>query len=397
MKHPPADRHIFSGYNYAMHIVSLPSISELDPSAWNGLTTSGNPFVKYEFLHALEQNGCVGGDSGWRPLHLAAREDNRLLGALPLYLKSHSWGEFVFDFAWADAYRRCGRAYYPKVVTAVPYTPAGGPRLLVPPSPAATSIKAALLEAARDVVSMRGASSFHCLFPSMEDAEFLEAQGYAIRVGCQYHWHNRGYGDFDQFLDSFSADKRKKVKRERRRVQEAGIEILLLEGPQITTSLWQVFYQFYRSTMLRKSGYLPLSPEFFYAVGRTMPENVVLALARRQGEYVAAALSLRGGDTLYGRYWGALQDFHSLHFELCYYAGIEYCIRNGLQCFEPGALGEHKISRGFLPTATYSAHWLADPEFRRIIQQFLEREREEMRFHMAALDAHAPYKTSPCE
>lgn len=373
----------------------LPRIADLDPADWNGLTASGNPFLRHEFLHALEESGCVGGDSGWEPAHFAARGDNgELIGALPCYLKTHSWGEFVFDFAWADAYARSGRSYYPKAVSAVPYTPAGGPRLLVPPSPAAAAIKGALLDAARERSTALGASSFHCLFPNREDAEFLETQGYAIRLGCQYHWHNHDYHDFDHFLESFSAEKRKKVKRERRRVREAGIEVLLLEGAEVSPALWQVFYRFYGDTMLRKSGYLPLSLDFFRTVGRTMPENVVLALARRQGDYVAAALSFRGGDTLYGRYWGASHDFHSLHFELCYYAGIDYCIRSGLARFEPGAQGEHKISRGFLPTATYSAHWLADPVFRRAVYQFLDREREEMRYHMAALDARAPYKST---
>lgn len=376
-----------------MHIELLHRIADIERADWNGLTASGNPFVRYEFLHALEESGCVGGDTGWQPAHLAARDGGRLLGALPCYLKSHSWGEFVFDFAWADAYARRGRSYYPKAVSAVPYTPAGGPRLLVPEAADGARIKFALLDAARERTVALGASSFHCLFPDREDAEFLEAQGYAIRLGCQYHWHNHDYRDFDHFLDSFSAEKRKKVRRERRRVREAGIEVLLLEGPEVTPALWREFYRFYGDTMLRKSGYLPLSLDFFRSVGRTMPENVVLALARRQGDYVAAALSFRGGDALYGRYWGASHDFHSLHFELCYYAGIDYCIRSGLRRFEPGAQGEHKISRGFLPTATYSAHWLEDPTFRRAVSQFLDREREEMRYHMAVLDARAPYKS----
>lgn len=378
-----------------MRIDSLPRIAELDSTSWNELISFGNPFIRHEFLHAMEETGCVGGDSGWQARHLVARDGGRLLGALPCYLKSHSWGEFVFDFAWADAYARSGRAYYPKTVSAVPYTPAGGPRLLVSPAADTAAVRHALLTAAQEQVTALGASSFHCLFPTREEATFLETQGFALRIGCQYHWHNRGYTSFDHFLDTFSADKRKKVNRERRRVREAGIEVLLLEGPEITPALWQVFYRFYRDTMLRKSGYLPLSLEFFRCVGRTLPEHVVLALARWRGDYVAAALSFRGGDTLYGRYWGASHDFHSLHFELCYYTGIDYCIHAGLQRFEPGAQGEHKISRGFLPTATYSAHWLADPVFRRLIRPFLDREREDMRYHMAALDARAPYKSAP--
>lgn len=390
------DRAASGGYtlHYAMHITSISHIAEVDPASWNALNTSHNPFIKHEFLSAFEQGRCVDPQAGWLPAHLVAHEGEQLLGALPLYFKSHSWGEFVFDFAWADAYERHGKAYYPKAIAAVPYTPATGPRLLVPDCPAAAGIKTALLDAARELVATQDGSSFHCLFPVQEEAEFLEAQGFLLRVGCQYHWQNRDYRDFDHFLAGFSAEKRKKVKRERRRVQEAGIEITVHEGAQVSPALWQVFYRFYRATVLRKSGYVPLSLAFFQALGRDMPESVVLVLAQYRGDTVAAALSFRGGDTLYGRYWGASQDFHSLHFELCYYMGIEYCIEHGLQRFEPGAQGEHKISRGFMPTATYSAHWLADPAFRRTIQTYLAREREQMRYHMAELSRHGPYKSS---
>jgi predicted N-acyltransferase len=377
-----------------MRIVSLTSIAEIDRASWNALTISHNPFIRHEFLYAFEEGGCVTAKSGWLAAHLAATENGRILGAMPLYIKSHSWGEFVFDFAWANVYERHGRDYYPKTIAAVPYTPATGPRLLVPPSPAAATIKAALLKGAMELTAQLGASSYHCLFPTREEIELLEGDGLLIRLGCQYHWRNRDYRDFEDFLGGFSADKRKKVKRERRRVQEAGIEITVLEGGELSSALWQVFYRFYRGTVLRKSGYVPLSLEFFQAVGRSMPEHVVLALARYRGEYVAAALSFRGADTLYGRYWGASDDFHSLHFELCYYTGIEYCIEHGLKIFEPGAQGEHKISRGFLPAPTYSAHWLADPVLRRAVQNFLSLEREQMRNHMAELSSHGPYKSA---
>jgi len=342
----------------------------------------------------LESGGCVAPETGWTPCHLVATQADQLVGALPLYLKHHSWGEFVFDFAWAEAYERNSKAYYPKIISAVPYTPATGPRFLVPASPSTARVKAELLQATQDLVVERKASSLHCLFTTDEESDFLESNDFLLRLGCQYHWQNHDYADFDAFLSTFTAEKRKKVKRERRRVAESGIEIVVLEGAAISAALWKVFYRFYYGTVLRKSGFVPLTLEFFLDLGRRMPENMVLVLAQYHGDYVAAALSLRGTDTLYGRYWGAANDFHSLHFELCYYTGIEYCIDHGLQRYEPGAQGEHKISRGFLPTPTYSMHWLADPSFQRAIAISLEREREQMRYYMKELSRHAPYKKS---
>ena len=375
-----------------MRIMSLTRIDEVNPASWNALISPGNPFIRHEFLSALERAGCVAPETGWTPCHIVATEGDRLLGALPLYLKHHSWGEFVFDFAWAEAYERSSKAYYPKIINAIPYTPATGPRLLVMPSPSAVEVMSSLLQAARELVVERKASSLHCLFTTSEESDFLESNDFLLRLGCQYHWQNHGYDNFDAFLNRFTAEKRKKVKRERRRVQESGIEILVIEGDEVNAELWEVFYLFYYGTVLRKSGYVPLSLDFFMSLGRTMPENVVLVLARYRGDYVAGALSLRGNDTLYGRYWGASSDYHSLHFELCYYTGIEYCIDRGLQRFEPGAQGEHKISRGFLPTPTYSSHWLADPIFQRAIGISLEREREQMRYRIRELSSHGPYK-----
>ena len=300
----------------------------------------------------------------------------------------------MFDFAWAEAYERSSRAYYPKIINAVPYTPATGPRLLVAPTASAEAVTSKLIQAARDLVLERRASSLHCLFTTREESALLESNDFLVRLGCQYHWHNRGYSDFDDFLSGFTAEKRKKVKRERRRVHEAGVEIVVVEGPEISPMLWEEFYRFYYGTVLRKSGYVPLSLAFFQTLGRTMPENVVLVLARYRGDYVAAALNFRSRETLYGRYWGASHDFHSLHFAVCYYTGIEYCINRGLRRFEPGAQGEHKISRGFLPTPTYSNHWLADPIFQRAVRISLDREREQMRYHMSELSRHGPYKST---
>jgi len=376
-----------------MRIIPLNRIDEVNPKSWNALTNSYNPFISHEFLSALETAGCVTPETGWTPCHIVATEGDKLMGGLPLYLKHHSWGEFVFDFAWAEAYDRSSKAYYPKIINAVPYTPATGPRLLVAPS-CGDEVRTALLQAARELVLELKASSLHCLFTTEEENDFLVSNGLLARLGCQYHWHNRGYTDFDEFLCGFTADKRKKVKRERRRVQEAGIEILLLEGDDISADIWEVFYRFYYGTVLYKSGFVPLSLEFFLNLGRTMPQSVVLVLARLRGDYVAAALSFRGTDTLFGRYWGASHDFHSLHFELCYYTGIQYCIEHGLRRFEPGAQGEHKISRGFLPKPTYSSHWLADPIFQRAIGIALEQEREQMRYRMKVLGGHGPYKTT---
>lgn len=374
--------------------MSLTCIDEVNRASWNALTNLHNPFIRHEFLSSLEQAGCVTPETGWTPCHVVAIEDDRVVGALPLYLKYHSWGEFIFDFAWAESYEHSNKAYYPKIINAVPYTPVSGPRLLVIPSPSADAVKAALLKAARDLVMEYRASSLHCLFTTDDEIDFLESNNFLLRLGCQYHWQNRNYSDFDAFLYDFTSEKRKKVKRERRRVREAGIEIIVLEGDAVNAEHWRVFYRFYYDTVLRKSGFVPLSLEFFLAMGRAMPESVVLVLARYRGDYVAAALSFRGKDTLYGRYWGASNDFHSLHFELCYYTGIEYCIDNGLRRFEPGAQGEHKISRGFLPTPTYSSHWLVDPIFQRAIGISLERERELIRYRMRELSRHGPYKTN---
>lgn len=377
-----------------MRITMLTNMNDVDARAWNGLLGNSYPFMRHEFLNALEQHGAVGKDSGWTPCHLLAWQESELVGALPLYLKHHSWGEFVFDWAWAEAYQRSGKAYYPKLVAAAPYSPCTGPRLLVRTSTRQhVNICTHLIRASRDAAHEQGVSSLHCLFPDKEQADLFEQQGFYLRLGCQYHWENRHYSDFDDYLSRFTAEKRKKIKRERRRVQEAGVEMLTLHGGELGPREWQAFYAFYRGTFLQKSGFVPLNEGFFRAIGHALPEQVVMVLARYGGEYVAAALSLRDENTLYGRYWGASEHFHSLHFETCYYAGIDYCIRRGLSRFAPGAQGEHKISRGFAPTPTYSAHWLADPQFEKAVACYLREERRHMGYHMNELASHLPFKT----
>lgn len=376
-----------------MRISVIERIEDVDAAEWNSLVRGNYPFVRHEFLRALERHGAVGGESGWQACHVVARHEHVLVGALPLYLKWHSWGEFVFDWSWAEAYQRAGAAYYPKLVAAAPYTPCSGPRLLTADTPQADATRAALIEAATALAAQLGASSVHCLFPEQGDLAFFERQGFHTRLGCQYHWHNRKYGDFDDYLSHFTAEKRKKVRRERRYVQEAGIGIDVLHGGELRQAEWRAFYDFYRSTFLQKSGHVPLSLGFFQELGTCMPSQIVMVLARHDGEYVGAALSLRSDAALYGRYWGASERLHSLHFEACYYSGIEYCIAHGLARFEPGAQGEHKISRGFAPTPTYSAHWLRESRFDRAIARHLDEERRHMRYHIKELSTHLPYKS----
>lgn len=376
-----------------MRIAFVSNIDDISAAAWNALVHGNNPFLRHEFLAALERNRCVGRHFGWLPMHLAAYgESDRLVAAVPLYLKDNSYGEFVFDWAWADAYQRSGLAYYPKLVAAVPYTPATGQRLLLSPdAPAGTAerVVAAVTQQAQEL----NLSSLHWLFPDAGEMPGLLQQGLMARSGCQFHWHNEGYRDFDDFLATFTADKRKKLKRERRRVAEAGVELETLHGAQISDELWVVIHDFYRSTFDKKSGHPTLTLGFFQEIGKTMGDQVVVVIARHQGQPVAAAISFRSGDTLYGRHWGCNAEFHSLHFEACYYQGIDYCIRHGLQRFEPGAQGEHKVGRGFRPTATWSAHWIAHPGMSRAIGDFLQREEAMMAGYSEKLSERLPFKS----
>lgn len=378
-----------------MQLSVTSSLDSVDSTQWNACA-GGNPFLRHEFLSALEHSGCVGAGSGWEPRHLVLLSDDngdrRLLGAVPMYLKTHSYGEYVFDWAWADAYERSGLHYYPKLVVAVPFTPATGPRILVAPDQDHARIGSALVDGALTVAQETGASSLHWLFTNERDTALLEGKGLLRRSGMQFHWHNRDYRDFDDFLSGFSAAKRKKVRRERRYVREAGIVLERISGNEATDAHWERFHRFYLNT-IRSRGAMPyLNLEFFRELGRTMPDQVLLILARYEDRHVAGALFLRGSDTLYGRYWGSSEEFHSLHFETCYYDPIAYCIEQGIQRFEAGAQGEHKLSRGFLPTPTWSVHWLAHPEFERAVSDYLARERIGMEHYMDDLNEHSPYR-----
>jgi predicted N-acyltransferase len=375
-----------------MQITRIDSLAEFSPRAWNALQGTDNPFLRHEFLSALERHGCVGDDSGWIPQFLVAEHDDVLIGAIPMYLKHHSFGEFVFDWSWASVYQNSGQSYYPKLVVAIPFTPITGPRILTANSVTGTQAGEHLIKATLDHAHSLGVSSLHWLFINEQDATVLERQGLMRRSGCQYHWLNPGYRDFDDFLTGLSAEKRKKIKRERRRVYEADIQFEVLHGGDIGETHWSAFYDFYQATFWKKGSAGPLTYDFFVDLGSQMPENVLLIMVKFAGRYVAGAFFMHNPHTLYGRHWGCAEEYHSLHFETCYYRAIDYCIEHGLQRFEAGAQGEHKISRGFMPTATSSAHLIRDPRFGLLIRDFLRREDKAVSAYITEARLHSPYK-----
>ncbi len=372
-------------------------IDAFDAGEWDCLVPE-QPFLRHAFLDALARHGAIGGSSGWHPRYLAAREAGRLIGAVPLFLKDHSFGEFIFDWAWAEAYHRHDLDYYPKLVVSVPYTPVSGDRILLAPQvntgTDAERVSAALIDAALDHARESGASSLHWLFTSERDATRLQAHGFMSRASCQFHWLNRGYGDFDDFLATLSSRHRKKIRAERRAVREQGIVTQVLSGAEATPALWDVFHDFYLSTFIRKGNHAPLTRGFFRDIGAALGANTLLILAHHDGRPVAGAFFFASEDTLYGRHWGRSEGFHGLHFELCYYRAIEYCIERGLQCFEAGAQGEYKVQRGFAPTATRSSHWIADAGFASAIDGFLARERDAVAAYMQEMSAYLPYRSA---
>ncbi|MCM2311281.1 MAG: GNAT family N-acetyltransferase [Steroidobacteraceae bacterium] len=374
----------------ASHLAAVPSAD------WDALDGAGNPFLSHAFLEALESCGCVGGDSGWQPSHLLLRDDDGCLqGAVPRYAKAHSWGEFVFDWNWAQSYARAGLAYYPKSLAAVPYTPVTGPRLLVRPGPAADAHRLELAAALRDAAERDGHSGSHANFNVDADQQALEAAGFLRRQDVRFLWRNRGYRDFDDYLDGFRADKRKKVRRERRRVAESGIVVRTLAGESIARELWEAIFAFSERTFLLHGNAHYLNAEFLAEVACRRPGSVVVKLAERDGVPLAAAIFFQDGGMLYGRYWGSATHEDCLHFEACYYQGIEHCIEHGLDAFDPGTQGEHKLARGFEPTLTQSAHWLAHEGFRSAVARYLERERAAVADYVAAAAQHLPFQRGP--
>jgi hypothetical protein len=354
---------------------------------WNALA-GANPLLRHEFFSALHESGCASPRTGWAPRFVTLWDGERLCGALPLYLKSHSYGEYVFDWAWADAYERSGLAYYPKLLAAIPFSPVSGTRLLAADRAARDRLVAAALEMARDV------SSLHVLFPSEEEARELAAAGLMLRRGVQFHWANPGYASFDEFLATLTHDKRKKIRQERRKVSEAGVTLRRKTGREITPEDWKFFARCYTLTYRahRSTPYLNLA--FFARLGETLPDNVLLVLAEREGRPVAAALDLYSPEALYGRYWGAVEHVPCLHFEACYYQGLEFCIERGIGAFEGGAQGEHKLARGFLPAPTWSAHWLRHPQFADAVEKFLARESKGVERYIDELAEHSPFRAA---
>jgi predicted N-acyltransferase len=376
----------------------LNGIAEIDAASWNALAGCEQPFVRHEFLLALEESGCVGPRTGWTPRHVVIDDAaGRAVGAMPLYRKAHSRGEFVFDFAWANAYAQHGVKYYPKLLTAIPFTPVRGPRLLVGAGTGAAAIAAALVDAAMDYARSEGLSSWHVLFPREVDLAQLQESGLIERRDCQFHWFNQDYESFDAFLATFTAEKRKKAKRERRRVAEAGIEFDTRLGAEMDDASWGAVYEFYADTFYRHGHEPYLNLAFFKRIAATMPDQLMLKIARHGASPIAVAIFFVGADALFGRYWGAGGNYHSLHFETCYYQGIEYCIEHRLQRFEPGTQGEHKVPRGFVPTLTSSAHDVVDRRFATAIRDFARREARGIDQYAAAVNEHVPYHRAPDE
>ena len=370
----------------------IDDIDDIPADEWNALVCDDNPFLDHAFLAALEHHGAVGNHSGWHAHHLIATNNGRLCGAVPLYMKDHSFGEFVFDWAWAHAYARAGIDYYPKLVAAIPYTPVSGNRLLTGGSTQHEEIARLLVDTAIEFTRGHGLSTLHFLFTDNRDKRVLEEQGLLTRYGCQFHWFNQGYEDFDDFLDALTARHRKNIRRERRRITEQDITVECLHGDHITAEQWSFFHQCYQATFDKKTNIAPLSLGFFQEIGRKLGTRVVLMLAHQGQRPVASALFLRNQHTLFGRYWGCIAEFDRLHFELCYYQAIDYCIEHGLRICEAGAQGEHKIGRGFTPVITCSSHWIAEPRFRTVIQDFLQREQKGIERYITDMRLYLPFR-----
>jgi len=368
------------------------SIDDVDARQWNALSGTSSPFLRHEFLAALEHTGCVGARTGWAPSYITLSDSHGLAAAAPVFAKSHSYGEFVFDFGWAQAYSRVGREYYPKLSIAVPFTPATGPRLLVRPQLDQAKTAAQLLRAIEAFAADNALSSAHALFLDEPGRAACERAGWLLRRDCQFQWTNRGYADFDAYLETFTADKRKKARRERRRVAEAGVTFDTHVGSDLDAPVLDRIYAFHKDTFLRHGHEPYLTREFFGEISRTLGEALMVKVANQGGRAVACAIFFQGPDTLYGRYWGAAADQHSLHFEACYHQGVEYCIARGLTHFEPGTQGEHKVARGFEPTLTWSAHFIADPRFRAAVDDFLMREGLAVDAYAAEVREHIPFR-----
>ena len=377
----------FSGLDVQAH----DSLESVLKESWDSLNPDNHPFTSYDFLASLEQSGSVGGDTGWQPLYLTAASDTgQMVGAIPLYIKYHSYGEYVFDHSWAHAYEQAGGRYYPKLLGAVPFTPVPGPRLLIDPErPEAAD---ALLNGLTGLVDTHNLSSAHITFITDDDQSRLERKGWMIRTGVQFHWHNHNYANFDGFLSSLSSRKRKNIRKERSSLADRGVHFQQLTGADITDEHWQKFYQFYLSTIEKKWGGAYLTEAFFRQIGQRMADRILLVSAWQHGEMIAGALNLIGRDALFGRNWGCAYDLPNLHFETCYYQAIDFAISRGLRRVEAGAQGFHKVQRGYLPVSTHSAHYLPNQSFSEAVSRFLRSETRQMAHETQAIMASSPYR-----
>jgi predicted N-acyltransferase len=377
-------------YNVRMNSPELKIIEDLadiPPADWDALA-GGDPFVSHAYLYALQQSGCATAQFGWQAQFLTLWQDDQLLGAMPLYLKMNSYGEHVFDWAWADAYHRHGLHYYPKLVCTVPFSPVTGPRLLA----ISDEVRALLLETALRFARDTGVSSLHCLFLNEADTREAQDGGMMLRQDVQFHWQNHDYKDFEGFLAALSRDKRKRIRQERRKVREAGIKLQCITGDVATAEQWAFFASCYAHTRRIHHSPPALNDDFFQRIGAALPHNTLLVIASRDGQMIASALNIVTKDVLYGRSWGTFEFHSGLHFETCYYQAIEFCIARGIRTFEGGAQGEHKLARGFLPVTTRSAHWLAHPEFARAIENYLQRETDAISEYVDELNDRSPFK-----
>ena len=378
---------------HAVSLKAVAGITGVRAREWDACAGVGNPFVSHAFLAALEQSGSAAPETGWAPYHLVIEDSaGEVNGAVPMYLKSHSFGEYVFDHAWAHAFERAGGRYYPKLQVSVPFTPVTGPRLLVRPGADEARTGARLIAGCLEVARRLGVSSVHVTFCGEDEWRRFGEAGFLLRTDQQFHWRNQGYECFDDFLSSLASRKRKTIRRERREALAQDITIETLRGGEIGKRHWDAFYHFYRHTGERKWGSPYLNRDFFRRLGQTMADKVVLVMAARGGRYVAGALNLLGGDALYGRYWGAIETHRFLHFEVCYYRAMDFAIEHRLSRVEAGAQGEHKLARGYMPIKTYSAHWVGDAGLRRALEDYLGVERGEVEAEIELLANHSPYR-----
>ncbi|WP_083444587.1 GNAT family N-acetyltransferase [Herbaspirillum rhizosphaerae] len=377
--------------HYRTRIIS--SLAEIGQSQWDALVAAqpdATPFLSYAFLHALHESGSAAKEAGWEPQYLTLWQDDQLKAALPLYLKYHSYGEYVFDWAWAEAYERHGLPYYPKLLSAIPFTPVTGGRLLAHDDTA----RQALVQALGELQSAAETSSTHILYPPEAEARTLAQAGFMLRSGVQFHWHNEGYRDFGEFLSTLERKKRKNILAERRKVAEAGVSFRHLDGAEATEKDWRFFHRCYRHTYSAHYSTPYLNLDFFLRIAADMPQHLLLTVAYRDGKPIASSLVVHDAHSLYGRYWGALEEVPCLHFETAYYQPLEFCIANKIAWFEGGAQGEHKMARGFLPQKTWSAHWLAHPSFADAVERFLEREGGGINDYLSELNERNPFRTS---